>query len=97
MATQIEKAKNRVKDLEDKLKQAKAHAQQAEARIKAVEAKKNRATDTRRKVLVGAFILDEMEKHEATRTNIIGRLDKFLTRPSDRALFGLLTAAPEQL
>lgn len=95
MATSVEKAQQRVTELEEKLKQAKALKQKAEATIKTAEAKRNRANDTRRKVLIGALILEEMEKHEATRASIISRLTVFLTRPSDRALFDLPAAKPE--
>ncbi len=94
MATNIEKAQQRVKDLEEKLKQAKALKQKAEARIKAADAKQKRADDTRRKILVGAMMLDHMEKNEATKTSVMGKLDAFLTRSDDRALFGLVAAAP---
>jgi len=89
MATSIEKAQQRVRDLEDKLKQAKALKQKAEARIKVKESKKKRADETRRKILLGAMMLDQMEKNEATKTSVMGKLDTFLIRPEDRALFGL--------
>lgn len=89
MATPIEKAQQRVKDLEEKLKQAKALKQKAEARIKATESKKKRANETRRKILVGAMMLDHMQKNEATKTSVISKLDAFLTRADDRALFDL--------
>lgn len=95
MATSIEKAQQRVKDLEDKLKQAKAVKQKAEARIKTAEAKQKRADDTRRKVLIGAMMLDHMEKNEATKTSVMGKLNEFLTRPDDRNLFGLIQAAEQ--
>lgn len=94
MATPIEKAQQRVKDLEEKLKHAKALKQKAEARIKAAESKKKRADDTRRKILVGAMMLEHMDKNEATKTSVMGKLDAFLTRPDDRTLFGLPEMAP---
>lgn len=89
MQSNIEKAQQRVKDLEEKLKQAKALKQKAEARVKATESKKKRADETRRKILIGAMMLDHMEKNEATKTSVIGKLDAFLTRSDDRILFGL--------
>lgn len=78
----------RIKLLEDKLKQEKAKKQKLEARKRHIESKANRATDTRKKILVGAFMLDLMEKNEATRIKALGQLDQYLTRPDDRALFG---------
>jgi multidrug resistance efflux pump len=89
MATSIEKAQQRVKDLEDKLKQAKALKQKAEAKVKTAEAKQKRADDTRRKILVGAMILEQMEKNEETKKNVLKKLELFLTRSDDRILFEL--------
>lgn len=77
--------------LETKLKQAKAKKQQVEARKRAVERKRTRAEDTRRKILVGAAILGKVERGEWPETNLLAMLDAALTRPDDRALFGLST------
>lgn len=52
------------------------------AKAKQVERKR----DTRRKVLLGALILEEMNK-DTTRKFIRERLDKFLTRKGDHELF----------
>lgn len=85
----------RIKAQEEKLKQLKALKQKQEAMKRAAEAKKSRADDTRRKILIGAMMLDHMEKNEATKTSVMGKLDAFLTRPDDRQLFDL-TKLPEQ-
>ena len=87
MATSIEKAQQRVRDLEDKLKQAKALKQKAEARVKTAEAKQKRADDTRRKILVGAAILAKVERGEWPREKMLEMMAQQLTRPDDRALF----------
>ena len=79
----------RIKAQEEKLKQLKAQKQQIEARKRAAAAKISRQQDTRRKVLAGAMVLDMMERDEATRQRFTERLDKYLTRADDRALFGL--------
>lgn len=78
----------RIKLLEEKLKQEKAKKQKLEARRRHLESKAQRATDTRKKILVGAFMLDLMEKNEATRIKALSQLDSYLTRPDDRAIFG---------
>jgi hypothetical protein len=75
-----------------KLETLKAKKEQIDARIKNMEAKeksKAKKLDTRRKILIGAFYLDLMEKDDALKKKIIARLDEFLTRPNDRKLFGL--------
>lgn len=79
----------RIKAQEEKLKQLKALKQKQEAQKRAAEAKKSRADDTRKKILIGAMMLEQMEKNEATKTSLMGKLESFLTRPDDRALFDL--------
>lgn len=79
----------RIKLLEEKLKQEKAKKQKVDAMKKAAEVKLQRTQDTRRKILIGAFMLDRMEKNEETKTKMIGQLDQYLTRADDRQLFGL--------
>ena len=90
MATIEEK----VAKLEEKLKQAKALKAKLEARQRASEAKKTRSDDTRRKVLVGAMLLEQAAHDEATKAELWKKLDGFLVRPNDRKLFGLLVEPP---
>ncbi len=80
---------DRIKTLEERLKQAKVQKQQRDARTRAAETKKKRAADTRRKVLAGALILDLCDQNPDTREQFLAKLDAFLTRDDDRALFGL--------
>lgn len=89
MQTNIEKAQQRVTDLEEKLKQAKALKQKAEARVKAAENKQKRADDTRRKILVGAAILAKVERNEWPKEKLLDMMGQTLTRADDRALFEL--------
>lgn len=95
MTANLEKAQQRVKDLEEKLKQAKALKQKAEARIKASEAKQKRVSDTRRKILVGAAILAKVERGEWPREKMLEMMDKNLTRTDDRILFDLIEKSQE--
>lgn len=89
MISNIEKAQQRVKDLEEKLKQAKALKQKVEARVKATESKHKRAADTRRKILVGAAILAKVERGEWPKDKMLEMMSQQLTRTDDRALFDL--------
>lgn len=89
MISNIEKAQQRVKDLEEKLKQAKALKQKAEARVKAAESKQKRAADTRRKILIGAAILAKVERGEWPKDKMLEMMGQQLTRDDDRALFDL--------
>jgi large subunit ribosomal protein L7/L12 len=79
----------RIKLLEDKLKQEKAKKQKIEARKRTLESKAQRTIDTRKKILVGAFMLDRMEKNEETKNKVLGQLSQYLTRSDDRELFSL--------
>lgn len=74
--------------LELKLKQAKALKQKVESRKKAAQAKAIRASDTRKKILVGAFFLEKIEKNEEYRAKVMPQLGEYLKRDDDRALFG---------
>ena len=64
--------------------------EQLEARIqnmKAKEAMQQRKDETRRKILVGSYILDKNQK-AGSLEKLLSELDKFLFKPYDRALFG---------
>lgn len=76
--------------------EAKKKADQLRAKEEAIHArkleaimKKDRATDTRRKILLGALLEGMMSEDENTKNRVMARLDKFLTKPKDRDLFGL--------
>lgn len=83
------KLEEKITALETQLKQVKALKQQIEARKKTLASKKTRAEETKKKILIGALIMEKMEEREITKMRILGDLDKFLTRNSDRALFDL--------
>lgn len=89
MTANIEKAQQRVRDLEEKLKQAKALKQKVEARVKAAENKQKRVADTRRKILVGAAILAKVERGEWPKDKMLEMMGQQLTRDDDRTLFNL--------
>ena len=89
MGISAEKAQKRVKEIEEMLKQAKARAQRIEATVKAKESKTARAERERKKYLVGALVLESMEKDASINQRMLEKLDKFLTRPNERTLFGL--------
>ena len=83
----------RIKAQEEKLKQLKALKQKQEAQKRAAEAKRTRTEDTRRKVLIGAMMLEHMAKNDGTKESVMGKLNAFLTRADDRALFDLPPAS----
>lgn len=85
MATEQE----RIEAYRKKIAQLEAKAELKENRQKAEATKGLSAADTRRKILIGALIQEEMEKHPGKKENILSKLDAFLVRPNDRALFEL--------
>jgi large subunit ribosomal protein L7/L12 len=92
----ISAAEQRAKDAAKQLQQLKAKRELIEAQKLTKMLKGERSDDTRRKILAGALTLELMERDEATRQRFMDRLDKYLTRKDDRALFGLppVPAAP---
>jgi large subunit ribosomal protein L7/L12 len=56
-------------------------------KVKTKEASIKRKEDTRRKILLGALMMEMMDSGELDRNKIMKRLDGFLTRELDRKLF----------
>lgn len=83
------KLDERISALEGRLKQLKAQQQQTEARRRTVASRRSRKADTRRKVLVGAIVLERVERGELALEELHAWLDAALTRAEDRALFDL--------
>jgi hypothetical protein len=75
----------------EKLKKLEEQAAQLKARIASEKAKitnQARKDDTRRKILVGAYFIEQAEQN-GTMEELIKKIDPFLTREKDKALFGL--------
>jgi hypothetical protein len=83
------KLDQQISTLEERLKQLKLRAQRIEARKKAIDSKRERKADTRRKILVGAVVLEKVEQGVIEEAAFRGWLESALTREHDRALFGL--------
>ena len=73
-----------------RLEKLKLTIKQKQARVKQIEAidrTRQKKKDTRRKIMVGAFFLEWMEKDEVFNAKTLTNLDKFLKRDIDRELF----------
>ena len=87
----------KIENLDKKISSLQARKMAEVARLK----KQKRKEDTRRKILVGAYYLDQAEK-TGTMEKIIQKMDEFLVREHDRRLFGLsplskaATPAPDE-
>ena len=81
----MSKAAERLAKLEEQRARINAEIQ----RVRAREQQQKRKEDTRRKVLVGAWILGKVESGEWPEQRLLDGLDSYLERDHDRALFGL--------
>ena len=72
----------------EKLKQLKAQKQAIEARERTKQKEQERKDDTRRKILLGSYLIKKMQ-NEANKEKILAELNEYLTENRDRQLFDL--------
>ena len=72
----------------EKLKQLKAQKQAIEARERTKQKEQERKDDTRRKILLGSYLIKKMQ-NEANKEKILADLNEYLTEDRDRKLFNL--------
>ena len=85
----------KVQELEQKIAKMQLDINRNKQELK----KRQRAIDTRRKILLGAFfskMLDENEFGEDFKNTVCQKLDTYLTKQSDRALFEDLLGKKEE-
>ena len=58
-------------------------------RVRSRESQAERKRDTRRKILAGAIVLDQVAWGEWPEKRLMAAMDRFLERDQDRALFAL--------
>ena len=75
----------RRRKLEEKQARIKAELQRLNAREQQAERKR----DTRRKILLGARVLDRIARGELAEAEVKADMERFLERDRDRALFDL--------
>jgi hypothetical protein len=73
----------------EKLKQLKARKQAIEARERSKQKEQERKDDTRRKILLGSYVIKKMQTNEANKAKVLAELDDYLTEDRDRKLFNL--------
>jgi hypothetical protein len=83
------KIDERVAALEAKLKQLKVLQQRKEAKARGVALHRTRREELRRKFLVGAVVLAKVDAGEIEENTLKQWLHPAITKPEDRALFGL--------
>ena len=83
--------KSKLEQLLRKQEELKAQIRQEKNKLDQAERKK----DTRRKILLGALMMDMMKKGELDEKKIMKQLDSFLTKETDRKLFNFPTLTKE--
>ncbi|WP_113421933.1 mobilization protein [Escherichia coli] len=86
------KAAERLAKLEEQRARINAEIQ----RVRAREQQQKRKEDTRRKVLVGAWMMGKVQNGEWPEQKLIEAMDSYLERDHDRALFGLQPKQKQQ-
>jgi len=82
---------DRIRDLQSKAEQLRARARL----LVRQEAHRKRTLETRRRILLGACLSELMRKGDLSSNEVLAWLDAYLTRPGDRAAFGL-TPLPDR-
>lgn len=76
-----------------RLAELKAKKAKIEARGRSKEKVEARKLETRRLVLLGAFLKSRMDASEESKSKTLVGLDGFLKRPEERALFGFSSSS----
>jgi hypothetical protein len=88
MTKSAENIEKKIEAQLEKLKQLKAQKQAIEAREKNKQKEQERKDDTRRKILLGSYLIKKMQ-NEANKEKILAELNEYLTEDRDRQLFNL--------
>ena len=88
MTKSAENIEKKIEAQLEKLKQLKAQKQAIEAREKTKQKEQDRKDDTRRKILLGSYLIKKMQ-NEANKEKILAELNEYLTEDRDRKLFNL--------
>jgi hypothetical protein len=91
MSNNLTARSQKIQALEAKLAELREAERLATARKKSAASRAERAAATRRKILLGAFLLDQLPTFTDAADFVIGsrKFAGWLVRDSDRALFGL--------
>jgi len=89
MTKAVENLEKKIEAQLEKLKQLKARKQAIEAREKSKQKEQERKDDTRRKILLGSYLIKKMQSNEANKEKILAELNEYLTENRDRQLFDL--------
>lgn len=89
MTKSTENIEKKIEAQLEKLKQLKAQKQAIEARERTKQKEQERKDDTRRKILLGSYLIKKIQSNEANKDKVLAELDDYLTEDRDRQLFNL--------
>ena len=89
MTKSTENIEKKIEAQLEKLKQLKEQKQAIESREKTKQKEQERKDDTRRKILLGSYLIKKMNANEANKEKILAELNEYLTEDRDRQLFDL--------
>ena len=89
MTKSAENIEKKIEAQLEKLKQLKDQKQAIEARERTKKKEQERKDDTRRKILLGSYLIKKMNDNEANKEKILAELNEYLTEDRDRKLFNL--------
>ena len=89
MTKSAENIEKKIEAQLEKLKQLKAQKQAIEVRERTKKKEQERKDDTRRKILLGSYLIKKMNANEANKEKILAELNEYLTEDRDRQLFNL--------
>ena len=89
MTKSAENLEKKIEAQLEKLKQLKASKQAIEARETSKQKEQERKDDTRRKILLGSYLIKKMQDNPVNKDKILAELNDYLTEDRDRQLFGL--------
>ena len=78
-----------ISQLEDRLAELKMRQQRIEARKLALQVRRDRKAETRRKILIGCVVLERVAAGQLSESELRAWLDPALSRSTDRVLFRL--------
>ncbi len=90
-----EALEKREKAMKEKLKKDKKRLQARIQKVESAEKRRERKRDTRKKILIGAWVLAQIESDRKINLDgekaLMKELEKFLTRKIDLEIFGMET------
>ncbi len=89
MGSKLQELEKQIARLEGQLQEKKRQQRMTEIREKARLQKIERAKDTRRKIILGAWVISAIKSGEIDKERLMSKLDRYLEREDDRRLFNL--------